>query len=65
MATPTYWLTDPTKISDYVSFFVTKGINDTFTEIENVNDLSSDHSLIILTLSNEIIREATNTETKI
>lgn len=54
---PTYWPTDPAKIPDCIDFFVNKGINDTFTEIENVNDLSSNHFPIILTLSNGIIRK--------
>lgn len=57
---PTYWPTDTQKMPDCIDFFISKGIAKGFFELENVSDLSSDHSPIILTFSNSIIRKATH-----
>ncbi len=54
---PTYWPTDPQKTPDCIDFFVHKGVAGNFLEIENISDLSSDHSPIILTLSSSVIRK--------
>jgi len=56
---PTYWPTDSRKMPDCIDAFIHKGVAGGFLELQNVSDLSSDHSPIILTLSNSIIRKAT------
>lgn len=56
---PTYWPSDRRKIPDCIDFFVLKGIATPYTDIENASDLSSDHSPIILTLSNRLIEKPT------
>lgn len=49
--TPTYWPTDTNKIPDILDFFVTNGINSNYIQTESTQDLSSDHSPILMTLS--------------
>lgn len=56
---PTYWPSDSNKIPDCIDFYITRGVSANYTEIRNVDDLSSDHSLIVLTLSNTILRKQT------
>lgn len=51
---PTYWPTDTTKVPDLIDFFVGKGIGNNHTHTKNSDDLSSDHTPVILTLSNSI-----------
>jgi hypothetical protein len=52
---PTYWPTDLNKIPDLLDFAITKGISDIYSSIETNLDTSSDHSPIIITLSNYVI----------
>jgi hypothetical protein len=54
---PTYWPTDPMKIPDLLDFFVTKGVSNGYLEVEDIDDLTSDHSPVIMTLSTEIIKK--------
>lgn len=56
---PTYWPSDPNKIPDCIDFFITRAVSANYTEVNNVDDLSSDHSALILTLSNTILRKQT------
>lgn len=58
---PTYWLTDTDKIPDLLDFFVTKKVSSNFIEVEESLDMDSDHSAIILTLSEKIIKRAART----
>lgn len=58
---PTYWPSDRRKIPDCIDIFVSKGIATPYTSIENANDLTSDHSPIILTLSNRLIEKPVKT----
>jgi hypothetical protein len=51
MGEPTYWPTDLKKIPDLLDFAITKGISD----INSNLDMSSDHSPIVITLSNHVI----------
>lgn len=46
---PTYWSTDPTEMPNLLDFFVTNGNALHMTHIEENYDLSSDHSLVIVT----------------
>lgn len=55
---PTYWPTDTEKIPDLIDFFIVKGISGNYIEIEESFDLNSDHSPIILTLSQDIIKKS-------
>jgi endonuclease/exonuclease/phosphatase family metal-dependent hydrolase len=55
---PTYWPTDPKKTPDLLDFFVTRKISTNFVDICGSFDLDSDHSAIILTLSETIITRA-------
>ena len=52
---PTYWPTDANKVPDLLDFFILKGISSNYISMEDCFDLSSDHSPIILTLSETII----------
>lgn len=54
---PTYWPSDTNKMPDCIDFFISRGVSANYMEITNVNDLSSDHSPLILTLSNTILRK--------
>lgn len=52
---PTYWPTDRTKTPDLIDFFVAKGISNKFIHVEDSGSLMSDHSAIVLTISDTII----------
>ena len=55
---PTYWPTDTQKIPDLIDFFIYKNLSSNFLHIEDSYEMSSDHSPIILTLSETaILRE--------
>lgn len=57
---PTYWPADQTKIPDVIDFFVIKDVSTNYIKIEDSCDLSSDHSPIILTLSENVIQKEVN-----
>jgi hypothetical protein len=52
---PTYWPTDLNKTPDVLDFAITKDISDMYTSIISKLDLSSDHSSIVIILSNHVI----------
>ena len=54
---PTYWPADPNKTPDLIDFFISKGIAENYTMVENKECLSSDHSPVILTVSETIIEK--------
>lgn len=54
---PTYWPTDPNKIPDLIDFFIIKNISANYLQIDEFNDLNSDHSPILLTMSENIIQK--------
>ena len=54
---PTYWPTDPNKIPDLLDFFISRRVSQNFIDIEENFDLDSDHSAVILTLSERIIKK--------
>lgn len=54
---PTYWPTDPNKIPDLIDFFIIRNISINYLHIEEAWDMSSDHSPILLTLSDNIIQK--------
>lgn len=56
---PTYWPTDLNKIPDLVDFFISKRVSSNFISIENCYDFSSDHSAVLLYLSEDIVKKAT------
>ncbi|KAI5692632.1 hypothetical protein M8J75_014078 [Diaphorina citri] len=65
---PTHSPSDPTRKPDVIDFFVTNGVADSYIHVENRDELSSDHSPIILTLSAQMITKSqtvklTTTET--
>ena len=53
---PTFWPTDPDKVPDLIDFFITRNISHNYLSIEEDHDLLSDHSAIILTLSDNVIK---------
>lgn len=53
--TPTYWPTDPSKCPDVIDMFIFKGLSTSFTKVEGSLDLSSEHTPIVLTLSETVI----------
>lgn len=52
---PTYWPTDLNKIPDLIDFFITRNIASNYINIEEAWDMNSDHSPILLTLSDRVI----------
>lgn len=48
---PTYWPSDPRKIPDLLDFIVYKGISNDRLTIANSNDLSSDHTPVLVNLN--------------
>jgi hypothetical protein len=47
---PTYWPSDRNKLPDLMNFCVMKGIPQDFIVAKSCFDLSSDHSLVLITL---------------
>lgn len=58
--TPTYWPSDISKTPDLIDFFITRGISDNYIHVENSESLSSDHSPVIMILSQTIIMKESN-----
>lgn len=56
---PAYWPTDPKKIPDILGFFVYRKVTTSFINVEENLDLNSDHSAVMLTLSERIIKKRT------
>ena len=56
---PTYWPTDTNKIPDLIDFFIVKNISTNFVQVEEGWDMYSDHSPILLTLSEKVIKKST------
>lgn len=54
---PTYWPTDPNKIPDLIDFFIIKNISNNFIQIEDRQEMDSDHSPILLTVSENAIEK--------
>jgi hypothetical protein len=57
---PTYWPTDRNKIPDVIDFYISKKVPMHYMKIEDSYDLDSDHSPIIMTLCNKIIKKESN-----
>jgi hypothetical protein len=57
---PTYWPTDINKIPDVIDFYISKKVPMRYMKIEDSYDLDSDHSPIIMTLSDKIIKKEAN-----
>ncbi|KAL1462246.1 hypothetical protein WDU94_014097 [Cyamophila willieti] len=57
---PTHWPSDPGKIPDLIDFFIYKNISANYMMVEENLDLSSDHTAITLTLSENIITKTHN-----
>jgi hypothetical protein len=57
---PTYWPTDRNKIPDVIDFYISKNVQMHYMKIEDSYDLDLDHSPIILTLSDNIIKKEAN-----
>jgi endonuclease/exonuclease/phosphatase family metal-dependent hydrolase len=57
---PTYWPTDPGKIPDLIDFFIIKNIPANYLQTEESHDLNSDHSPILLVLSENIVQKVHN-----
>lgn len=53
---PTYWPSDPNKTPDLIDFFVFKGIDKGRCKIESINDLSSDHSPVLLSMHSNLVK---------
>lgn len=54
---PTYWPTDKNKIPDAIDFCVTKGIDIKKCKAKPCFDLSSDHSIVMLTIYSKILNK--------
>lgn len=53
---PTYWPTDRNKIPDLLDFFISKKVSPNYIKIEDNYDLNSDHSAVILSISENIVK---------
>ena len=58
--TPTYWPTDPNRNPDLLDFFLHKGLGSLHCSISRLDDLSSDHSPIVLTASTSPIPKSSS-----
>ncbi len=59
---PTYWPTDVSKIPECLDFFMVRGISANYIDLQNVNnDLSSDHSPIVLNISDVLLKKKPTT----
>jgi len=47
---PTYWPTDPNKLSDVIYFYIMKGISSKYKEVEGLLEFTSDHIPVLLSL---------------
>lgn len=54
---PTYWPIDNNKIPDLLDFFTLKGVPVNKIKIEILCELTSDHTLVLLTLSASVIKK--------
>jgi hypothetical protein len=54
---PTYWPSDKNKLPDLVDFCVTKGIPQDFAVARSCFDLSSNHSLFLITLTSNALNQ--------
>ena len=54
---PTYWPTDNKKVPDLIDFFISKGIKSNCATTEGIDDLSSDHTPVLLSLSATVIKK--------
>ena len=54
---PTYWPSDRDKLPDLLDLFICRKISANFIDLEENFDLSSDHSAVIFTLSERIIKK--------
>lgn len=52
---PTYWPSDPNRIPDILDFFISSGLGNISLSLHTLDDLSSDHSPILLTMSSHPI----------
>lgn len=57
---PTYWPSDPAKLPDLLDFFIHSGIHQSFLDIVASDDLSSDHTPIILNFRTTHIKKQLN-----
>lgn len=54
---PTYWPTDINKVPDLIDFYISKGIASNYIEVEGIEDLTSDHTPVLMTLSTLVIKK--------
>jgi len=57
---PTYWPTYTNKVPDLIDFFLSKNLSSNFIDVTEEYDLDSDHSAIVLMLSETIIKNVRN-----
>jgi hypothetical protein len=61
---PTYWPSDRNKLHDLVDYCDTKGIPQDFAIAKLCFDLSSDHSLVLITLISHALNQEKTTDLK-
>lgn len=54
---PTYWPTDCNKVPDLLDFYITKGISSSCIEVQEIADLSSDHTPVLMNISSRVIKK--------
>ncbi len=54
---PTYWPTDIKKIPDVIDIYIYKNISSNFLHIGEVHELNSDHTAMVLSLSEHIVEK--------
>lgn len=53
----TYWSGDKEKVPDLISFFIMKGISNSYLEVDNIDDLTLDYVWMIMRISATVIRK--------
>lgn len=54
---PTYWPTNKDRIPDLIDFYIAKGISKNYIHLQNCSELSSDHTPVIMTISESVIQK--------
>jgi hypothetical protein len=54
---PIFWPSDKNELPDLVDFCVTKGISQDFAVAKSCFDLSSNHSLVLITLAADVLNK--------
>jgi hypothetical protein len=52
---PTYWPSDLNKLPDLIDFYIIKNVSNRYIDVKSYEDLSSDHSPVVMTINHKIL----------